>query len=105
MSNSISDLVNDLPSRSVTVYVLQALDFVVPGQWQNVVNFEALVKEVTKESDPKLIQAVINRANALYADPNERYQRAISLYNLVDKTDRALATAAASVASADSDIS
>ncbi len=94
MSNSIADLVNDLPNRSVTVYVLDALDFVVPGQWQNITNFEALVKEVTKETDPKIIQAVTNRANALYSDPNERYQRAMSLYNLVDKTDRALASAA-----------
>jgi len=94
MSNSISDLVNALPSRGVTVYVLQALDFVVPGQWNNVVNFEALVKEVTKESDPKVIQAVTARANALYNDPAERYQRALTLYGLVDKTDRLLASAA-----------
>lgn len=94
MSTSISDLVNDLPSGGMTVHVLQALDFVVPGQWHNVVNFEALVKEVTKESDPKVIQAVIARANVLYNEPKEHYQQAIRLYNLVDKTDRVLASAA-----------
>src|SRR4051794_1924391 len=94
MSQSIVDLVNHLPSRGVTVYVLQALDFVVPGEWQNVVNFEELVKQVTKESDPKVIQSVINRANVLYNDPKERYQRAMWFYGLVDTTDRLLATAA-----------
>ena len=42
MSKGIQDYVNQLPERSYTVRMLQALDWVVPGQWQNVVGFENL---------------------------------------------------------------
>jgi hypothetical protein len=90
---SIAESVNDLPQHSVTVYVLRGLDFVIPGQWQNPTDFTALVKAVTGEHDAQVIQRVSERATHLYDDPKERYQRALWLYTMADKTDKALATA------------
>jgi len=94
MSKSIPEYVNRLPKRSVTVYVLRSLDFLVPGQWENIVDFEELVIKVTGEKDPALIKAVTNRADALFRDRAERYRRAWNLYGTADSTDRLLAAAA-----------
>lgn len=94
MSKSIPDYVNRLPKRSVTVYVLRSLDFVVPGEWENMVDFEEMVMKVTGEKDPTLVRAVTQRADALFLDRSERYRRAWNFYNAADKTDRLLATAA-----------
>jgi len=94
MSKSIPDYVNRLPKRSVTVYVLRSLDFVVPGEWENIVDFEEMVMKVTGEKDPNLVRAVTQRADALFQDRSERYRRAWNLYHAADQTDRLLATAA-----------
>jgi hypothetical protein len=94
MAKTISELVNDLPTRSVTVYVLESLDFVVPGEWENLVGFENTIKRVTGEEDPELIRQVAHRANVLYNDPSQGYQRAMWLYQTVDRTDLALGAAA-----------
>ncbi|MEZ4861054.1 MAG: hypothetical protein R3C14_07105 [Caldilineaceae bacterium] len=94
MAKSIPDYVNRLPKRSVTVYVLRSLDFIVPGEWENVVDFEEMVMKVTGERDPSLIMAVTKRADALFLDRSERYRRAWGLYGTADSTDRLLATAA-----------
>jgi hypothetical protein len=94
MSQTITQIIDDLPEKSVTTYVLNALDFVVPGQWENIVGFENTIRKVTGESDPELIRAVAKRANELYNDPNQGYQRAMWLYQAVDKTDVALGAAA-----------
>ena len=94
MSKSIPELVNRLPKRNVTVYVLRSLDFVVPGQWENIVDFEEMVMKVTGEKDPSLVRAVTQRADALFLDRSERYRRAWNLYGTADSTDRFLATAA-----------
>ncbi len=94
MSESIAELVDDLDESGVTVYVLQALDFVVPGAWENIVGFDNTIRHVTGEEDPAFIQAIAERANDLYNDPDEGYQRAMWLYRMADRTDTALATAA-----------
>ncbi|MCB0065298.1 MAG: hypothetical protein KDE19_24405 [Caldilineaceae bacterium] len=94
MSKSIPEYVNSLRQRSVTVYVLRSLDFLVPGQWENITDFEEMVIKVTGERDPALIKAVTNRSDALFRDRSERYRRAWNLYKTVDSTDRFLATAA-----------
>lgn len=94
MSKSIPEHVNSLRKRSVTVYVLRALDFLVPGDWENIVDFEEMVIKVTGEKDPAIIKAVTNRSDALFRDRSERYRRAWNLYRTVDSTDRFLATAA-----------
>ncbi|MCB0065375.1 MAG: hypothetical protein KDE19_24790 [Caldilineaceae bacterium] len=94
MSKSIPEYVNSLRKRSVTVYVLRSLDFLVPGEWENIVDFEEMVIKVTGEKDPAIIKAVANRSDALFRDRSERYRRAWNLYSTVDNTDRFLATAA-----------
>lgn len=94
MSKSIPEYVNSLRQRSVTVYVLRSLDFLVPGQWDNITDFEEMVIKVTGERDPALIKAVTNRSDALFRDRSERYRRAWKLYKTADSTDRFLASAA-----------
>lgn len=84
MSKPIYKIVDDLPASNMTVRLLQALDWVVPGQWKNVVGFENTIKEVTGESDQMFIQRVGERAIALYNDKSEGYQRALWLYETVD---------------------
>jgi hypothetical protein len=59
-----------------TVRALKALDYVAPGQWQNIVGWDATVAAVTGESDPALLAQVKQRAIELYNNPSEGYQRA-----------------------------
>jgi len=94
MSQTIIEQVDNLAVSGLTVYTLKALDFVVPGEWDNLVGFEDTIRVVTEETDPDFIQQVAHRANTLYNDPNEGYQRAMWLYTTIDTTDAALATAA-----------
>lgn len=85
MSEPISQLLQALPATSMTTRLLGLLDFVVPGQWKNIVSFEELIRDVTGETDQALIQQVGEKAIALYADSNNGYQRAVTLYQLVNK--------------------
>ena len=84
MSQTIYQLVDDLPAKNLTTRMLGALDWVVPGEWQNVVGFENTVRHVTGEKDQKRIQKIGERAIALYNDKTQGYQRAIWLYQTVD---------------------
>jgi len=84
MSKAIHKIVDELPATNMTVRMLQALDWVVPGQWKNVVGFENTIKAVTGETDQALIQKVGERAIALYNDKSQGYQRALWLYQTVD---------------------
>ncbi|MEC4813657.1 MAG: hypothetical protein SAK29_10375 [Scytonema sp. PMC 1069.18] len=94
MSKPIFELVDELPTSNLTVSMLNSLDFVVPGEWHNVVGFVNTIKTVTGESDDSLIQAIGERAIYLYNDRSQGYQRAMWLYQTVDSTDRALGAAA-----------
>ena len=84
MSKTIYQLVDELPSQSMTTRVLGALDWVVPGEWQNVVGFENTIKHVTGEKDQARIQKIGERTIALYNDKSQGYQRAVWLYQTVD---------------------
>jgi hypothetical protein len=90
----IVKMIDNLPTGDVTVRMLQALDFIVPGEWQPVRGFDAMIQHVTNETDPQLIALVRQHAINLYNDNSQGYQRAIWLYNTVDKADAALAAAA-----------
>lgn len=94
MSQSISQLVDNLPTNSMTVYMLRSLDFVVPGEWQNVVGFEDTIRAVTGVTDKDSIKEIGKRAIALYNDPGEVYQKTLWLYQAVDRADNAIAAAA-----------
>jgi hypothetical protein len=94
MSKPIFELVDELPTSGLTVSMLNSLDFVAPGQWQNTVGFVNTIKTVTGESDEDLIQQIGERAIHLYNDRSQGYQRAMWLYQTVDRTDKALGAAA-----------
>ncbi|BAY31272.1 hypothetical protein NIES2107_31310 [Nostoc carneum NIES-2107] len=94
MSKPIFQLVDELPSSGLTVSMLNALDFVAPGEWQNTVGFVNTIKTVTGESDEALIQQIGERAIYLFNDKSQGYQTALWLYQTVDGTDKALGAAA-----------
>jgi len=79
-------LLETLPTSSMTTRLLGALDWIVPGEWQNVTSLEAMIKDVTGETDEALLQQVGERAIHLYADPAQGYQRAVWVFRAVDDT-------------------
>ncbi|HLO88396.1 MAG TPA: hypothetical protein VK203_25790 [Nostocaceae cyanobacterium] len=94
MSKAIFELVDQLPTSGLTVSLLNALDFIAPGEWRNTVGFVNTIKTVTGESDESLIQQIGDRAVYLFNDRSQGYQTALWLYQTVDGTDKALGAAA-----------
>ena len=90
----IDELVDNLPSSNMTVYMLRALDSVVPGEWENLVGFKETIRAVTGETDKKTVKAIRDRAIELYNDPSQDYQQAMWLYQTVDNADSAIGAAA-----------
>lgn len=90
----ITQLVNDLPQKSVTVSVLRALDFVVPGEWDNCTDVEQMVQSATGETREGRIQAIANHMDQLYNGELKGCQRAVWLYQTADSADKVLGTAA-----------
>jgi hypothetical protein len=78
----------------MTVYMLRSLDFVVPGEWQNLVGFENTIRAVTGVTDRGEIEEIGQRAIALYNDPKEVYQQTLWLYQTIDRADNAIGAAA-----------
>lgn len=94
MSKPIYELVDDLPKGGLTVSALKSLDFVIPGQWNNLVGFDNTIRAVTGETDEGLIQQIGERAVTLYNDKSQGYQRALWLYETVDSAAGLLGAAA-----------
>lgn len=94
MTKPIFELVDELPTNNLTVSMLRSLDFVAPGEWNNLVGFDNTIRTVTGETDESLIQQIGERAIYLYNDRSQGYQRAMWLYQTVDRTDKALGAAA-----------
>lgn len=94
MSKPVYELVDQLPTGGITVMALKSLDFVIPGQWQNLVGFDNTIRAVTGETDEGLIQQIGERAVTLYNDKSQGYQRALWLYQTVDSASGALGAAA-----------
>jgi hypothetical protein len=94
VSKTVFELVDQLPKDNMTVKALRALDFVVPGEWNNLVGFENTIRTVTGETDEDMIQQIGDRAITLYNDKSEGYQRALWLYQTIDSASSALGTAA-----------
>ena len=82
----IHEVLEALPSSSMTTRILSMLDTFVPGEWKNITRFDEMVRDVTGETDDVLVQQVGERAIALYANADHGYQRAVSIYRLVDDT-------------------
>ena len=94
VSKSIVELVNNLPEKNLTVKILQSLDFVMPGKWENLVDFNRSIEVITGESDSTTKNEIKDRALELYDDKKNGYQTAIWLYQTADSTDQAAAAAA-----------
>ena len=94
MSKPIYEIVDELPTDNMTIKVLKTLDFVVPGEWENLVGFENTIRTVTGETDEEMIQAIGDRAVHLFNDKSQGYQTALWLYQTVDSSDSALGAAA-----------
>lgn len=91
---SIIASVNQLPTSNVTTTVLGALDFIVPGQWQNTTKFGPLVTEVTGVTDQDTIFAISRQADEMFASSDHYYRSALRVYSMVDTLDKAVAAAA-----------
>jgi len=94
LSDSIIKLLDELPTNNMTVKVLKALNFVVPGEWENVVGCDRTIEVVTGESDSDRIRDIRNRAIELYNDSDNGYQKALWFYQTIDSADKALGAAA-----------
>ncbi|NET10666.1 MAG: hypothetical protein F6K16_39435 [Symploca sp. SIO2B6] len=94
MSKPIYRLVDELPKGGITVMSLKALDFVVPGQWDNLVGFDNTIRAVTGETDPDFVKQIGTRAVTLFNDKSQGYQNALWLYQTVDSTSSTLGKAA-----------
>lgn len=94
MSKPIFELVDELPTSNMTIRALRALDFVIPGEWDNLVGFENTIRTVTGEEDEELIQEIGERAIYLFNDRSQGYQRALWLYQTIDSASSALGAAA-----------
>lgn len=94
MSKPIYELVDELPNGGLTVMALRSLDFVIPGQWQNLIGFNNTITAVTGETDEAFVQQIGERAVALFNDKSQGYQRALWLYQTVDSAAGALGAAA-----------
>jgi len=94
MSKSIDQLVGNLPEKSVTVYMLNSLDYVVPGEWQNFTDFDESIKAITGETDSQNLWEIRQKSLDLYNNPDNGYQRAMWIYQKVDQADAALGMAA-----------
>lgn len=94
MNESIIELLDTLPVDNITVKSLKALDFVVPGEWENVVGTDKTIEVITGESDANAIMEIRNRAIELYNDRENGYRGAIWFYQTVDNADKALGTMA-----------
>ena len=94
MSKPIFELVDQLPTSNMTTRALNALDFVIPGEWENLVGFENTIRTVTGEDDEDLIQEIGDRAVYLFNDRSQGYQRALWLYQTIDSASSALGAAA-----------
>jgi len=90
----LHELLQELPTTNVTTTVLKSLDYLVPGEWQNITSLEEMIKSVTGEEDQALIQQVGERALMLYNDSGQGYQRAVDIYQLVDHVGAAAGAAA-----------
>ncbi|MBU6230991.1 MAG: hypothetical protein KGQ93_15125 [Cyanobacteria bacterium REEB459] len=94
MSKKIYEIVDNLPTGGLTVRALKTLDLFLPHTWENLVGFDQTIKAVTGETDEAMVQAIGERAIALFNDKHEGYQTALWLYETIDASSGLLGTAA-----------
>jgi hypothetical protein len=89
MSATVLERLERLPRRNLTVLAIKGLSTLVPGGWQNMTSPDALIAEVLGSDDPALIRQVRERADVLSRARHEGYGRALSLYDAVNRSQKA----------------
>ena len=93
MTESINELVDKLPQRNITTMALEALDFVIPGEWDNTVGWNNTITVLTG-AQGRDAMAISAKAMEIYANERNGYQTAMWLYESLDNADTALGVAA-----------
>jgi len=94
LSDSINELLDELPANNLTVKTLNALNFVLPQKWENVVGCDKTISVITGANDANTVMQIRNRMIELYNDRDNGYQGAVRFYRIVDNADKALGAAA-----------
>jgi len=89
MSATVLERLERLPRRNLTVLALKGVSTLVPGGWQNQTNPDELISDVLGSDDPELVQQVRARADELSRARHEGYRRALSLYDAVNRSQKA----------------
>jgi hypothetical protein len=89
MSATVLERLERLPRRNLTVLALRGISTLVPGGWQNQTSPEALITDVLGSDDLDLVQQVRDRADELSRARHEGYRRALSLYDAVNRSQKA----------------
>jgi enamine deaminase RidA (YjgF/YER057c/UK114 family) len=89
MSATVLERLERLPRRNLTVLALRGVSTLVPGGWQNQTSPEALISDVLGSDDLDLVQQVRARADELSRARHEGYRRALSLYDAVNRSQKA----------------
>jgi hypothetical protein len=87
--STVLERLDRLPRRNLTVLALKGIGTLVPGGWHNSTNANELIREVLGSSDPALIAQVRARADVLSRARHEGYGRALSLYDAVNRSQKA----------------
>ena len=92
-SKLLDSELRQLSSGGMTVTLMKALDFVIPGDYNNSTQMNEMVRFVANNPGAVRATAISKRAEELFA-ADEGAKRAINLYKLTDKADKAVAAAA-----------
>ena len=87
--STVLERLDRLPRRDLTVLALKGISTLVPGDWQNITSANALIASVMGSDDPALIAQVRERADTLSRARHEGYGRALSLYDAVNRSQKA----------------
>jgi len=87
--NTVLSRLERLPRRNLTVLAIKGISTLVPGGWQNITSADALIADVLGSEDAQLIRQVRRRADILSQARHEGYGRALSLYDAVNRSQKA----------------
>ncbi len=87
--STILERLDRLPKRNLTVLALKGIGTLVPGGWRNLTSADELIADVLGSNDPTLIAQVRSRADELSRARHEGYTRAMSLYDAVNRSQKA----------------
>lgn len=87
--STVLERLDHLPRRNLTVLALKGISTLVPGGWHNITSASELIAGVMGSDDPALIAQVRQRADELSRARHEGYGRALSLYDAVNRSQKA----------------